>query len=193
MTQRQLNILACFHKATESELRAGLAWYADAADESERLARENKVTVKQAAGVIAAVSPGLRWERNVEVAERIIRKRTLKGLGVRWYDGVKKAKRILKGQSTETALKGNKVRAFHACILGSDLAVCVDGHAYAIWIGRRVTLDDVPTLNDKLYRRIAADYVTVAKTLNVRPCQLQAITWVAWRRLHEVAVPVAPF
>jgi hypothetical protein len=78
------------------------------------------------------------------------------------------------------------VRAFFACISepATTQAVCIDGHAYSIWAGRRITLDAVPPVSDRLYNRIVGDYVVVAKHLGIRPHQLQAITWVAWRRLH---------
>lgn len=187
-TVRQNNLLRCYHLATMEERDSGMTWYRDANCEADRLAVENGIDVQQSAGIIAAVSPGLRWERNVACAERIIKGEVLDGLGVRWYDGVWKAEKILRGKAPMHVLRGNKVRAFYACILdpSNRLHVCVDGHAYAIWVGRRVTLDDVPTLNDRLYTRIAADYANVAYQVGITPCQLQAITWVTWRRLHSV-------
>ena len=188
MRQKELNILAVYNQASKEEMRAGIGWYADARDEADRLAETYGLTLNQTAGIIAAVSPGLRWENNAETAERIIRKEALTGLGVRWYDGVGKAKRIVRGHNPDVVLKGNKVKAFYACILNPDnaLSVCIDGHAYAIWQGTRVTLDDVPSLTDRLYHRIAGDYLAVAKLVKLSPCQLQAITWVAWRRMHNV-------
>lgn len=189
MTVKQLNLLQVYHQATVDEMASGLTWYRDTNCEADRLAEENGLTIRQTAGMIAAVSPGLRWERNVECAERIIRGETLNGLGVRWYDGVHKAKRILRGHDPSTVLKGNKVRAFYACILSPSAAsgsVCIDGHAYSIWTGRRVALDDVPPINDRLYNRIATDYAIVAKDLAIAPCQLQAVTWCVWRRLQGV-------
>lgn len=189
MTVKQLNILRTYHQATADELQRGMVWYRDANCEADRLADENDLSTTQTAGMIAAVSPGLRWERNVECAERIIKHETLNGLGVRWYDGVRKAKRILKGHNPVEVLKGNKVKAFYACILNPSNpigSVCIDGHAYAIWVGRRITLDDVPTINDRLYNRIASDYCVVAKDLAISPCQVQSITWLTWRRLHGI-------
>jgi len=185
---KQQNILKVYHLANADEIQNGLLWYRNAHDEAKRLARENGLTLRQTAGVIAAVSPGLRWERNVECAERIIKGEPLDGLGIRWYDGVRKAKRILKGHNPDVVLKGNKVRAFFACILDpcNKLSVCVDGHAAAIHAGRRITLDEVPPMNDRLYGRIAGDYMIVAKWLGILPLQIQAICWLTWRRIHNV-------
>lgn len=187
MRQKELNILAVYHQATREELRAGLSWYADVNEECARLAQTYRVTMQQAAGVIAALSPGLRWENNVEAAERMLAEEPLDGLGVRWYANVRKAEAILNASDPFVALKGNKVRAFYACILTPDkgLSVCVDGHAYCIWTGRRIGLDKVPELNDRLYNRIASDYMSVARVVQLQACQLQAITWLTWRRLHN--------
>lgn len=41
-------------------------------------------------------------------------------------------------------------------------------------------------LTDGLYHRISGDYVAAANLLSIRPCQLQAVTWVTFRRLHSV-------
>lgn len=189
MTHRQLNIFRTYSNATAEEIDNGLRWYATAHDEAKRL-HEN---IRIGAAVIAAVSPGLRWERNIEAAERILASRTLNGLGVRWYDGVKKAKRVMRGDNPDVVLKGNKVRAFYACIVNPNqsLHCCVDGHAYAIWAGRRINLTEVPNITDKLYRRIEADYAAVAKTISIKTHQLQAITWLTWRRLHGVELKSA--
>lgn len=188
MTVKQRNILKTYWQATADELRDGNLWYQEANEEADRLADENGLEMEQTAAMIAAVSPGMRWERNVECAERIILGEPLDGLGVRWYDGVKKAKRILRNHNPMDVLKGNKVRAFFACILNPDnrVSCCIDGHAYGIWCGKRIPLDEIPPINDRLYFRIASDYCVVARDLAISPCQLQAITWVTWRRLHQV-------
>jgi hypothetical protein len=197
--QRILNILRVYHRASAFEIDAGLRWYFTAHEEAKRLGNRisslpgtihpilNERTLRGAA-IIAAVSPGLRWERNIEAAERIIDGIGLEGLGVRWYDGVKKAQAILSGQPIDEVLKGNKVRSFFANIAkpDNDKAVTIDGHAYAIWSAERKTLDETPGLSDSLYERIASDYRYAAEQVCVLPHQLQAITWTTWRRLHGV-------
>lgn len=189
---RQSNIFRVYCQASAEEIAAGLQWYQSAHDEAVRLGliptiscNNHSLGYARAAGIIAAVSPGLRWERNVEVAERIIRGESLDGLGVRWYDGVRKARRILAGGIVERILRGPKVRAFYQCILDPEasLSVCIDGHAYAIWAGQRINLDDIPPFNERFYSRISADYWQCALHVGVKPCQLQAVTWVTWRRL----------
>jgi len=180
------NIASVLAQATDCERSEGLRWYQDAHDKSIADVSNDPVV---AAGVVAALSPGLRWERNIPAAARVAarpEKPDLMGLGVRWWDGVRKAVRILAGESPETVLRGNKVRAFYRCILNpcDDFAVCVDGHAYSIWHGKRTTLDETPNLTDERYETIAAAYRKVAKEVGLLPMQVQAITWVVWRRLH---------
>jgi hypothetical protein len=185
MNHRHTNILRVYHQSTAGEIAAGLQWYAAAHEEAYRI-RVGLQSLEISAAIIAAVSPGLRWERNIEAAERIIRGEELTGLGIRWYEGVRKAKRILAGRPPLSVLKGPKVRAFYDCILDPEhtLSVCIDGHAYSIWAGQRIKLDDIPPFNDRLYSRISGDYWAVARHVGIRPCQLQAITWCTWRRLH---------
>ncbi len=104
-----------------------------------------------------------------------------------------KAIRILEGNISdiETILKGQKITAFYRCIMGSQDTVCVDGHAYCIWFGDRMVLSDVPNIGKKMYAEITSDYVEAARILtesgNPITCyEVQAVTWVAWRRLHGV-------
>jgi hypothetical protein len=76
-------------------------------------------------------------------------------------------------------------------ILGDIEAVCVDGHAYSIWLGERVSTSDTPKITPKLYQRIADDYVQATVKINeimgtrYKPSTVQAITWVVHRNLHQ--------
>jgi hypothetical protein len=65
----------------------------------------------------------------------------------------------------------------------------VDGHAYAIWAGERIATTKTPKISAKLYASISADYIQAADTINAvtgasySAAQVQAITWLAWRRM----------
>jgi hypothetical protein len=107
------------------------------------------LTMGQAVGVIAALSPNNKWERNCIDAEAMIKTWAIGGD----YDMIKvctfnpnKAKAVailsLDMESVDTEaipniLNGQKVVAFYRSIMGDKNAVCVDGHAYAIFIGER--------------------------------------------------------
>ena len=183
------NILRVYHLASSGEVDAGLRWYLQAMEQANTLAKTCNLPLATVAGMIAATSPGLRWERNIAVAERICQRIGLEGLGVRWYDGVRKAERIRDGADILDVLKGNKVRSFYDNILYPKTSdkVTIDGHAWSIWAGERSTLDDVPPLSDRLYADIERDYVNASEVVGIRPLQLQAITWTVWRRLHKVS------
>ena len=105
--------------------------------------------------------------------------------------GKEKAVRILTDKVSDrdellAILKGPKLCEFFNCILGDSGDVCIDGHAYSIWIGDRVTLANVPSIGKKLRQTIKADYQQAAQSLGVQPHVVQAITWCAWRRIHGV-------
>ena len=193
------NILAVFFQASETELQEGKAWYANAFEVAKAISMRYDLPggIDTVAAVIAALSPNNRWERNVRDAESLIRVYTMGGeldaLKVSSYSQNKeKAVRILKGEAPLDVLGGNKVRAFYHCIANhSDLSVCIDGHAFSIWSGQRVTTTKTPKISDKLYAKISEDYRIAATVINqvTGACytarQIQAITWVVWRNLHK--------
>ena len=92
-------------------------------------------------------------------------------------------------------LKGRKITAFYQCIIGCKDSCCIDGHAYSIWFGDRLTMKQVPNIGKRLYAEICSDYVEAAEILretgsrfeNLTAYEVQAITWVTWRRLHGIS------
>lgn len=191
------SILAVFFSANAVERHEGLSWYGRAQSVARRLADQHGYDVSTIAGVISALSPNNRWERNVIDAEALIKVYTYGGdveaLKVCTFSKNKaKAIAILQGDDPLDVLGGHKVRAFYDCIIGGD-SVCVDGHAYSIWLGQRVTTNNTPKISDKLYNKISEDYRIATKQINeitgdfYLPSQVQAITWVVWRNLHSGA------
>jgi hypothetical protein len=175
------NLLRTYNRATADELQHGLTWYAQASGEAcRRIPDRDRDTVL---GVVAALSPQTAWARNIRYAERLI------------YDGACPSPQnrkvvaldILGGARPEERLGGNKVRAFYHCLRDQDSeAVCVDGHAYSSWSGVRIVTSKCPTISDRLYCVIANDFREAAQIVGVRPHQVQAVNWLAWRRMHGV-------
>ena len=190
-------ILAVFFQATAAEVQHGRRWYDDAREFCQNLASQYSLSVEATAGVVAALSPNNRWERNLTDAENICRAFSLGSLAdaeqckVATFNANKaKALQILAGSAPLAVLGGLKVQAFYRCILGNSInSVCVDGHAYAIWRGEHITTTKTPKISPKLYAAIAADYARAAETINgiigteLSAAQVQAITWCAWRRI----------
>ena len=191
------SILAVFFAASDLETINGANWYATAQDAAATMAQRYSLSTDTVAAVIAALSPNNRWERNLSDADNLIGAYILGG----YSDAVKvktstyglnktKALKILEGAAPLEVLGGLKVRAFYGCIMGQD-AVCIDGHAYAIWRGERISTSSTPKISAKLYASIAAGYVRATDTINnvlggeYQPRQVQAITWLAWRRLNN--------
>jgi len=202
MTKRnQKHIQAILDLASVADQVEGLSWYERANQAAYRLIRQyEKISFAQAAGVIAALSPRNKWERNLIDAENLIAAFVTAGTEAAaevkvctFSSNKRKALKILQlrlgfNGMTEVLeiLSGPKLREFCSCIAGQD-DVCIDGHAYSVWFGCRVALKDVPKIGVKLRREIKADYLAVAKKNNLKGFELQAITWVAHRRLHGVA------
>ena len=65
-------ILATYDLATVAEQQNGVTWYPAAQQVAIRLADRYEISEAQAIGVIAALSPRNRWERNCLDAENLI-------------------------------------------------------------------------------------------------------------------------
>jgi hypothetical protein len=193
------NIFAVYQLASAADLQEGMAWYGNACYVAMHLAKKYSVSHAQAAGVIAALSPRNRWERNLIDAENLIEAFAVAGVEgcatvkVSTFGGNKaKAIKILETtgathQQLLDILSGPKLREFYSCIAGYDNEVCIDGHAYSIWTGGRITLANIPSIGKKLREQIKADYIAAAAQADIKPYQMQAVSWCVWRRIHGVA------
>lgn len=97
-----------------------------------------------------------------------------------------KAARIWFGAFPLDVLGGKKVRAFYNCIFcpESSESVVVDRHAFDIAEGQYKNKEDDrrgPLGRNGVYEEISAAYVRAAEILNLRPHQVQAVTWLTWR------------
>jgi hypothetical protein len=202
LTASAEHILNVWDAATPEQLAAGSDWYSEAYATAERFAAAYGVTLEVAAGVIAATSPNNSWVSNVGVAERILFHRSA-AYTYRGYlgTGLAKARRILDGEDPETVLASAtyyKVLNFYRGIItrGRD-GVCVDRHAYDVATGTRHTdekhrASEVtplrPKVSGKRYVEAAQAYESAAAILSEREgrhisgCEVQAVTWVVWRR-----------
>jgi len=198
MTQNQQHIQAMLDLASAADVVEGKSWYQNARQASIELSGRYGINAMTAAGVIAALSPRNKWNRNLIDAENLINVFCTAGadacseVKVCTF-GKNKAKAIailelnsLELDANESILSGPKLKEFFRCIVGQD-DVCIDGHAYSIWFGDRITLANVPSIGVKLRRQIKTDYLAVAEHNNLTGYEVQAITWVAHRRLHSVA------
>ena len=207
MTYSQLShnareIVAKFTLAKSQEVQLGCDWYPSALSIAARIGEKYGLSAQTAAGVIAALSPNNRWERNIVDAENIIKCWAAGGTHTDMLNvkvctyGKMKAKAIdiltLDAPIT-TILKGKKIVEFFNCITNPLLNdVCIDGHAYSVWFGQRLTMKEVPAIGKKLRSQIKTDYRDATAFINEElgtyysASTIQAITWVTHKRIHNV-------
>ena len=197
------NILAVFYAATPVDKQEGTVWYTNAHQICQGLSDKYKLPLSSIVGVVSALSPNNKWDRNILDAENIIRAYCM------GYDYPKvctfgsnkdKAITILECEIDSSdnicaILKGNKTIAFFRGIYtnGKCDEITVDGHAFNIWRGLYTSLNDVPAISNKLYKAVSDAYRDAAVAINQQTksdwsaSQIQAITWVCWRRQNGVA------
>ena len=194
------NIIKVYKMATPEEKRDGVVWYANAYADCSRIALDLSVPVHIVTGVVAALSPNNKWERNVVNAHALIEGH-LNGDGiddirVSTYNAMKrKAWHLLEEMPDHEGvidiLNGQKIVAFYRNIMGDDTCT-VDGHAKNIYYGERHSLtDDKTNVTKKEYKTISDAYVKAGKRVRVngrslKAFEIQAITWVVWRRVHNI-------
>jgi len=193
------SIIAVYNLASQADINAGLDWYRSANSYAQQLSEIYSIDRLTIVAVIASLSPRNKWTRNKIDAESMIKVFSSGGnlddlLNLKvctFGEGKKKAARILTENVTDrdqllNILNGPKLQEFFNCVSGDSDDVCIDGHAYSVWLGDRITLANVPSIGVKLRRNIKADYKTAARMLGIKTYELQAITWVCWRRIHGV-------
>lgn len=171
------NIVAVFNRATDTEYEAGASWYNDAHALALDLSPNDPW---RGAGVISAFSPVCPWPRNVILARNTFDTGIATG-----HTSVfnSYAQRIHDGEYALDVLNGDKQRAFAAAIAtngNSDIAT-IDRHAHDIAQGRVFT-DKERKIGKRLFRTMSNHYREAAFEVNVSVSQIQAITWVVWRR-----------
>ena len=188
-----MNLLTVFEQATPQEVIEGMTWY----DEAHRLAcsisDQFGVSLDVVAGVIAALSPRSKWERNIADGRNIIAAQAAgedpAAIPVTTFNRNKaRAIEILQAGTRHGALSGQKVCAFADNIEDpGGNSVTVDSHAFNAWVGERAIINGTgPRITPKRFRECAADYQKVASLYGIRPSQAQAIIWLVWKRLHSI-------
>jgi hypothetical protein len=188
--QQVERIVACWSASSTREHDS--AWYWRARTYCENLAHKYNTTVETVAGILAALSPGCPYERNMKDAEATVA--TWCGM-VGNFDGhkcatyrrnVAKAIAICEGAHVEYTLapkprrSGMKCLAFYRAIMEPWRAdsVVVDRHALALAHGRKYTKG----VTYRRYQDFARSYKIAAYKVKVGVNELQAATWCHWRK-----------
>tara|TARA_R100001369_G_scaffold89383_1_gene126968 strand:- start:28 stop:618 length:591 start_codon:yes stop_codon:yes gene_type:complete len=190
------NIIAIYKLANPNEIKHGLTWYVNANTDCMRIANTLELPLHIVIGVVSALSPNNKWERNIVNAQDLctafINGHDMDSIKVSTYHKMKqKAWHILETmpsyEETITILNGKKIVSFYRNISGDETDITIDGHARNIYYNDRQGLTTPNTNIRKLeYLDIQKAYLRASKKLGVKAYELQAITWVAWRRIHGI-------
>lgn len=184
------NLLRWFNAAKAEEYKAGMNWYSEAQQFTHSLAKAYDLDPYKVAGVVSALSPNNKWERNKIDAATVV-KAHLAGIGpdsvkVCTYNANKnKAFEILKGD-TEITAKSPKTHAFAMNVgLNSPEHITVDKwHLRACVVGPVDGVEDcAESCTAVQYRRVEAITASLAKDLDLAGYELQAIIWVTIKRV----------
>ena len=203
------NIINIYNLSTPAEHRHGVTWYRVALTECERLAVQFDLPVNIVAGVVSALSPNNKWERNIENAHVLIDAyldgEDINSVKVSTYNAMKnKAWQILNAKLLGNChddvvsdyhitykLNGQKIVSFFECIMGYDTC-CIDGHAKGIFEGQRFGLTSSKNyISKKYYKELQEAYVEAGKRCtfqkrHLKGFEIQAITWLTWKRIHGI-------
>lgn len=196
MTQHVRNILKMYRQATNDDTINGIEWYARAERISKGIAARHRLPVNTVIGVMAALSPNNRWERNCKDTDTMctafVAGDCLSDFKVSCYNTMKeKAWSILVDELDDdddilSRLNGQKIRSFYSNIRGLN-EVTIDGHALNIARGTREGLtSDKTNMGKKQYKELQQAYIRAARRVGVKPHVLQAITWTTWKRIHNI-------
>ena len=186
------NVLQVYQSCSLAEIEMNKDWYARARLWCEHRARMYGLEVRTVAGVISALSPRNKWERNLVDADQLLYA-VFNGYSASWVVSSTFMKNVLKAydialyQMPELVGNGLKTQAFIDCIADPSCdAVVVD-----VW-SHRVVIGDLNAkargLSTHEYEECSQAYRLAGKEDNLRPMQVQAVTWCAARGRKKAKV-----
>ena len=161
-------ILKAYRSATPDQYKQGMNWY----NEANRFAASLDPDIVKAAGVIAALSPKVRWETNKKAAKLMLSAARTNGrmpVVAGWGHNRRRAWRIALGEDPVAVLEESKpqflkVRRFFDNILGVEDLVTVD-----TWTAKVAMKNPPKSIIGKLYLDIESRFQKAAKTVGLAP------------------------
>jgi len=190
------NLTKLLNQVTDTDMVNGMDWYKKARVFCYQLSLRENISYVKVCGILAALSPRNRWERNKIDAENLIKH--LRGtLETRPLFGtynamVRKAIEIYEyGYDTGTIthiLNGPKITCFFENIYdANNMSVTVDTWMVLAAAGKYLSIDERPSVNKALVTKISDTIQELAERHQMRPYELQAILWCAIKRLNGPA------
>lgn len=174
INELKVQILEHFNKSDEENKDYGLSWYERAHNECLLLSQVFDVPLRNVIGVVAALSPNNKWNRNLYDAWNLLENPSMKTKVCTFKNQRRKALDILRGASNDLyitgILNGDKTCNFYRNILyyKTSQQVTVDTWAY-----RSVNMKP----SKKNFKVVAEAYKQAAQELQLQPHQVQAVVW----------------
>jgi hypothetical protein len=206
------NILSIYSQSTDNEISEGAKWYNNANNLCQLMSAKYNLSLPHTVGILAALSPATNWNQNVIDVNNLLSLlnagKDIKSITVTTYGGNKlkayylyshpelnenEIFKVLLGASKRV----NKTSTFYLNILHPDIdqVVTIDRHSFRVNLG--ITKLTEIALTEKRYKLMSAAYIQASKHLEINAIQLQAVTWLTFRRLYTVSrdkkFEVSPF
>lgn len=171
-----MNLANVYDAATPDEVEAGMNWYSDARSVIATLAENTRMNPIRFAAIVAALSPRIRWNTNLDAAVRIARaavNKKAQPIVAGLPENRRRAWDIAKSGRFAENIRGPKVTAFFANLIGDEWQVTIDVwmlQAAGVKYANKSTIDDIT----RTVRSIAIQNGLTA-------AQVQAIIWTVVR------------
>ncbi len=175
------NLRKLYRSASAADVQAGSEWYPLAHRQMVEWAGIYSIPIATAACVTAAISPQVRWPRNLEIAADVLADRSLSAGTMCYQTNLAKARAILADRATSIDgyfKSAPKVASFSRNLAGDDSYVTVDTHALQAGLNDPCA---TTTLNAPRYAVFSRCYQRAAASLGVAPSAFQAVCWIAWK------------
>ncbi len=176
------NILKIWALSSESDR---YDWYKEAHEFAKGLTGPD-LTLDQACGIVAALSPMKTWDQNKSQAVKLVNT----GNCGHMRAFVNKALAISKAIDEAEILRilaGQKIQSFFLNIRYPERAIrlTIDRHALSVALGRWTSPEDYTGMTANQYAFFSDCYRHAAARLNVNPLLVQSATWLVWRRIKK--------
>ena len=183
------NLMSILDRTPDAVVLEGKDWYRQANIFVQDLADKYKLSLYQTAAVVACLSPAVKWETNLKDAQRLIDTFYHRGyigakaITVSTYGAQKmKAIEVLTNRLRLSPKTGPKTYNFAHNIHDpfDPNFVTIDRHAWNILEGAMNS--GSVALTTKKYNLAVDVYKVAAKSTGFLPNQIQAITWIQYRK-----------
>lgn len=187
MEHNKANIVNALMLANQKEIEEGRLWYLKARKRCRNIANRTKTPFIKVVGMFAALSPACPIDKNFKDVEGLIKSSSYKC--TTYNNNKNKAESIyyLERPTVKeicNILNGQKITRFFLNTYSHKYeVVTIDRHAISLYFG---TFDHKFIQTPKRIHKIRQDYKEVANEFKLRPYQLQAITWLVWKRINNI-------